>query len=501
MKLEFSPALQLAFDRARQFGLSERAAEVGPRHLLCGLLAEEEGKAVKCLIDAGTDWLRLQMRLGLPMSFDAAQPGDLPMHPSLANVMISARDLAVVHGDEGSISTDHVLLALLSKDETLRKELQDFGFEYARLETGIVGAASPLAMEEPLFLHEPTEEIDTARILDASANRAREALRVLEDYTRFALSDVFLSAQLKQLRHDLAQALGLLPASMLLEARDTLHDVGTTISTEQEWQRPSLQAVVKANAKRLQEALRSLEEFGKVVAVEFAQQIEKIRYHSYTLERAIVQIGRSRDRLGDVQLYVLVTDALCRASLVGTVKEAVLGGAQIIQLREKGIDDRTLLARARDVREVTRSTGTLFIVNDRPDIARLAEADGVHLGQDDLPIQEARRILGPDALIGVSTHNLDQVHRAILQGANYLGVGPTFASQTKAFDTFAGLDFVKQAFAETSLPAFAIGGINLDNVAQVRAAGARRIAVSQAIGAAADPRDVARRLRRALDPV
>ena len=498
MKIEFSPALQLAFDRARQFAMRDRAAEAEPRHLLCGLLAEEEGKAVKALIDAGTDWPRLQTHLGLPLALDAAPPGDLPMHPSLANVMILARELAVVHGDEGTISTDHVLLALLTKDDGLRNELQGFGFDHARLEAGIVGTAAPLALEEPLFLSQPTEEVDTARILDASANRAREALRVLEDYTRFVLADAFLSGQLKQLRHDLAQALDLLPASMLLEARDTLNDVGTTISTEQEWQRPSLAAVVQANAKRLQEALRSLEEFGKVVAVEFAQRVEQIRYHSYTLERAIVQNSRSRERLANAQLYVLVTDALCRASLVGTVKEAILGGAQIIQLREKGIDDRTLLARARDVRAVTRSTGTLFIVNDRPDIARLVEADGVHLGQDDFPIQEARRILGPEALIGVSTHNIEQVRRAILEGASYLGVGPTFPSRTKAFDAYAGLDFVKQAFAETSLPAFAIGGIDLGNAEQVCAVGARGIAVSQAICAADDPRDVARRLRRVL---
>ena len=246
---------------------------------------------------------------------------------------------------------------------------------------------------------------------------------------------------------------------------------------------------------------RSLEEFGKVHTTEFAHQIEKIRYASYTLERALVQGGHARERLADAQLYVLVTDALCRASLVGTVKEAILGGAQIIQLREKNIDDRTLLARARDVRQITQANGVLFIVNDRPDIARLADADGVHLGQDDLPIQEARRILGPDSLIGVSTHNLDQLRQAIRDGASYLGVGPTFASQTKNFDAFAGLEFVTQACAETSLPAFAIGGIDLDNVAQVRAAGARRIAVSSAICAAEDARAAARKLRLALPTI
>jgi thiamine-phosphate pyrophosphorylase len=284
----------------------------------------------------------------------------------------------------------------------------------------------------------------------------------------------------------------------LLAGRDTLHDVGTPISTAEEWERPSLAAVVQANAKRLQESLRSLEEHGKILSIEFAQQVEKIRYASYTLERALVLESAARERLADAQLCVLVTDALCRHSLVGTVKEAILGGAQMIQLREKNIDDRILLARAREVRQVTRSAGAIFIVNDRPDIARIVEADGVHLGQDDLPIQEARRILGPDALIGVSTHNLEQVRRAVLEGADYLGVGPTFPSQTKDFAALAGLDFVKQALAETSLPAFAIGGIHADNVAQVRAAGGQRIAVSRAVCAADDPRAVAQKLRHTL---
>src|SRR5207249_3555462 len=101
------------------------------------------------------------------------------------------------------------------------------------------------------------------------------------------------------------------------------------------------------------------------------------------------------------------------------------GGTTMFQLREKNLTDQALLERARSVRRWTRQAGALFLVNDRPDIARLAEADGVHLGQDDLSVKDARRIVGPDLLIGVSTHDLDQVRRAILDGASYLGIGPT----------------------------------------------------------------------------
>ncbi len=150
------------------------------------------------------------------------------------------------------------------------------------------------------------------------------------------------------------------------------------------------------------------------------------------------------------------------------------------------------------MRRWTRRAGVLFIVNDRPDVARLVEADGVHLGQDDLPVREARRVLGAEALIGVSTHNVEQLRQAIRDGASYVGVGPTFLSGTKEFAELAGLDFVKVAAAETTLPAFAIGGVNLKTIGAALAAGATRVAVSQAIADADDPRAVAAALRRAL---
>ena len=168
------------------FATRKQAVEVVPRHLLCGLLAEDEGKAVMFLIQAGVDMPRLQAHLGLPVSLDTSDVGDLPLHPKLQSIMTHARDLAVLHGEEGSSSTDHVLLALVTIDEPLRSELKGFGFNFESLQTIIVGTTSPLVMDEPLLLQEPTEEIDTARILDASANRTREALRVLEDHARFA---------------------------------------------------------------------------------------------------------------------------------------------------------------------------------------------------------------------------------------------------------------------------------------------------------------------------
>jgi thiamine-phosphate pyrophosphorylase len=496
MRYEYTPALSLALERASMAARRQDHPVIEPADLLRGLLVEAEGQAAMRLMAAGVNWPKLAAHLDLEEISADAEP--LPIASATRRVLSQARELAAHHSAEATLSSEQVLLALLRQQPEVRQPLEALGLDFERLQEHIDPVRPTLLIDVPLDLGPPADESAAARILDASANRAREALRVLEDHCRFVLGDALLSGQLKQARHDLASALALLPAGLLLEARDTLHDVGTGLGTEAEWQRSSVAEVVQANAKRLQEALRSLEEYGKIFDAEMARIIEQLRYVSYTLERALVTGTTARARLADAQLDVLVTEAQCRTSLVGTVREACRGGAQIIQLREKSLDDRRLLALARDVREITRSSGALFIVNDRPDIARLAEADGVHLGQDDLPIQAARRIVGPDLLIGVSTHNLEQLRRAVLEGASYIGVGPTFPSTTKAFDQLAGLDFVRQASAETSLPAFALGGITLANLAQVRAAGASRVAASQAIGAAEDPRWSAAEFRRLL---
>src|SRR5260370_982451 len=252
-----------------------------------------------------------------------------------------------------------------------------------------------LAVDEPLDLSPATEQIDTARILDACANRAREALRVVEDYVRFVLDDAFLCRELKVLRHDLTEALSSVDPLPLLEARETIGDVGATIGTDAEGRRHSPLHVAQVNLKRLQEALRSLEEFGKVIRPELGAALEQIRYRSYTLERTILLGTNARERLANARLYLLLTGSACVASLEFVIAEAAAGGVDIVQLREKDLPDRDLLERARQVRRWTRQAGVLFIVNDRPDIARLAEADGVHLGQDDMPVHAARRLLVP----------------------------------------------------------------------------------------------------------
>ena len=194
---------------------------------------------------------------------------------------------------------------------------------------------------------------------------------------------------------------------------------------------------------------------------------------------------------------VLVGGLPTLGDLTWVVGEALAGGADVIELREKNLADRELLSRAREVRILTAQAKARFVLNDRPDLARLAGADGVHLGQHDLSVRDARRIVGPNLLIGVSTHNRAQLDAAILSGAGYVGVGPVFPSATKEFSEpeLAGLAYVQAAAETTNIPWFAIGGITEENVERVLAAGATRIAVSAAVVRAERPRRAAARLK------
>lgn len=499
---ELTPAVARTLDTAQRYASVQGVSEVMPVHLLHALLAEEEGRACSLAVAAGLDAAAFQRAGSVSDGGESvayASGSALPLHPRSRSALLAAHDLARELSGDSTVSSDALLLALIRSEEALAVELASFGLRVADLESTLLGQRQPPPeIEQPLQLDGGSERMDAARLLDACANRAREGLRVLEDYCRFVLDDAFLCRTLKEWRHDLTTALAELSPNLLLEARDTQHDVGVELSTPSEQRRDSLREVVQANCKRLQESLRSLEEYGKIHSPSLGQALEQLRYRSYTLESALVLGISTRQRLQQARLYVLLTGSKCVATLDWIIAEAAAGGAGIVQLREKDKSDRELLQRARQVRHWTRQAGVLFVLNDRADIARLAEADGVHLGQDDLPVREARRILGPDALIGVSTHNLEQLRQAVLDGASYVGIGPTFPSTTKEFGDLAGLEYVRQAMAETTLPAFVIGGVNLQTIGAAVAAGARRVAVSAAIAQADDPRSVAASLLAAL---
>jgi thiamine-phosphate pyrophosphorylase len=331
------------------------------------------------------------------------------------------------------------------------------------------------------------EGLAVLRIIDANANRATEGLRVVEEYVRFHLDDQHLCRLCKQLRHDLIAALRSTPAADRLAARETQRDVGTQVAARSEYERDGLADVVRASFGRVEQSMRCIEEYSKVLSPELATEIEPLRYRAYTLERAIDTAARSRSALAGVRLYVLIDGRTSVEELVDLVGKLAESGVDAIQLRDKALDDRKLVHRARLLRELTSDSHTLFIVNDRPDVAVLADADGVHVGQEDVSVKDARKIVGTARLVGVSTHSLQQARQAVVDGADYIGCGPTFPSATKEFESFAGLDLLRAVGREISLPAFAIGGISRHNVQEVIAAGFTRVAISGSVVNADNP--------------
>jgi thiamine-phosphate pyrophosphorylase len=336
------------------------------------------------------------------------------------------------------------------------------------------------------------------RMLDANFNRAREALRTVEDYCRFVLNDAQLAGTYKTMRHELCGQLAAMGAHDALLSRDTPGDVGVNIKTSDEVSRTSLENIATAAAKRLTEALRVLEELSKLNSPA-AAGLESLRYQSYTAEQRLMRQAAQRHRCPPVALHVLLTESLCRRPWCETLEAILTGGADVVQLREKNLTDRELLVRARFVAQQCRKFARLSIINDRVDIAMAAGASGVHLGQDDLPCQQARQIAGNALLIGVSTENLQQALSAAQAGASYIGAGPMFPTTTKSKPRLAGSTYM-QALRDSgfSLSAVAIGGINKQNLPEVLAAGATAIAVSSAVLASDDPAGACRELRNLL---
>lgn len=317
------------------------------------------------------------------------------------------------------------------------------------------------------------------RILDANLDRAREGLRTIEEWCRFGLNNADYTQECKQMRQELASW----HTHEIRMARDTPHDPGTDLTHPQEQHRATIAAVLQANCCRVQEALRVLEEYGKLHSLPMAIACKQMRYRVYVLESNL--IGHQRQhQLRRSSLYLVTSPT---EHLFSTVEAALQGGLGLVQYREKTADDLTRLHVGEKLCQLCHHYNALFIMNDRADLALAVGADGVHLGQQDLPIAAARQLLGGDRIIGRSTTNPDELERAIRDGADYVGVGPVNETPTKPGKAAAGLDYVRYAATHAPLPWFAIGGISADNLQDVLAAGAERVAIVRAIMTAEQP--------------
>ncbi len=200
--------------------------------------------------------------------------------------------------------------------------------------------------------------------------------------------------------------------------------------------------------------------------------------------------------LADRRLYLCTAD---RTNLAGFVAACIMGGVDVVQLRDKRLDARTLLVRASLAVRICHDLGVPFILNDRPDLALEAGADGVHVGQDDAPVSLARRVLGPDAIVGLSTHSPSECDASLVEPTDYISAGPVVPTPTKPGRQGTGSGYVSYAAAHAGRPVFVTGGVSPATVPSLAAAGARHFVVVRYLGNATDPAAAARKLRRVVN--
>lgn len=336
------------------------------------------------------------------------------------------------------------------------------------------------------------------RMFDANVNRACEGLRTLEDLARFLLDDAETSRRAKDARHSIRTAAASVGPRRLVAWRDTPGDVGTAISTPDEMSRKDAGSLAAAAGNRVAEALRACEEVAKALDLQ-PLAFEAARYEAYEIQRRLLTaLGAGSPRWS---VCVLITDELCRRGWKAVAEGACRGGASCLQLREKDLGDRELLDRARAMVELARPLGVPVVVNDRPDVALIAGAAGVHVGQGDLPVGDVRKVVGDRLLVGVSCATLEQARQAVQDGADYLGLGPMFTSGTKAKPALSGPALVEAVVADavaSRLPHLAISGIDATNACELARRGCHGVAVCGAVCGADDPESATREIVDAM---
>ena len=348
-------------------------------------------------------------------------------------------------------------------------------------------------------------------MIDANLNRSSEGLRVLEDVARFLLNDAELSQRLKSLRHDLARGTKSLSVE-LLSHRDSEHDVGHPYlipprERELSMETTSLQGLldlVTANAKRVEESLRVVEELAKLPEVSpllNSASFEQMRFALYPLERDLISRISRRDKIERISgLYVILDrQFLAGRDELDIAGQIIEGGARVIQLRDKQSKKGELLIVAQKLKELCSQAGVLFMINDYLDLAMAVDADGLHIGQEDLPLPVVRRELPIDKIVGCSVTTVSQATKAQNEGADYIAVGSIFPTTTKKEATVVGVDTLKELKRIVATPLVAIGGINQNNIGKVVAAGADAIAVISAVLGEKDVRGAVQKLVAKMD--
>jgi len=329
------------------------------------------------------------------------------------------------------------------------------------------------------------DDLRIFQIIDANLDRAREGLRVLEDWARFALGGNDFVAKIKNHR----QILGKNHLEVYKQSRNHIEDECKGLTHQEQINRKTSQQIISSNSARVQEALRVIEEFSRLHNHELSKIASEIRYEIYNIEIDLLSLSKfkkSEEILKENDLYV-ITDL--KDNLLEIIEEILIAGVRIIQHRFKMGTDQENLQEAIQIKNLCKRYNSLFIVNDRIDIALACNADGIHLGQDDVDLKTARKILGNSKIIGISANNEIDISNALKEGCNYIGIGPVFETATKKNKKPIGIEKIKTLTKNLNIPWFAIGGIKSNNISYLKSNGLKKVALVSQLMNSEDPKE------------
>ncbi len=335
------------------------------------------------------------------------------------------------------------------------------------------------------FNTKKAEDLRIYQIIDANLDRAREGLRVLEDWARFGLGKEKFVEKIKNFR----QILGKNHLEVYKQSRNHIEDKCKGLTHHEQINRKTSEQIISSNSARVQEALRVIEEFSRLHNHELSKIASEIRYEIYTIEIDLLSLSKckkSEEILKENDLYV-ITDQ--KENLLKIIEEILIAGVRIIQHRFKNGTDKDHLQEAIKIKNLCKRYNSLFIVNDRLDIALASNADGVHLGQDDLDLKNARKLLGYSKIIGISANNEIDISNALNEGCDYIGIGPVFETATKKNKKPLGIEKIKTLTKDLNIPWFAIGGIKSKNISYLKRNGFKKIALVSQLMNSEDPKE------------
>ena len=329
------------------------------------------------------------------------------------------------------------------------------------------------------------EDLRIFQIIDANLDRAREGLRVLEDWARFVLGENDCVKRIKNFR----QILGKNHLEIYKQSRNYIEDKCKGLTHEEQLNRKTSEQIISSNAGRVQEALRVIEEFSRLHNHSLSKIASDIRYEIYSLEIDLLSLSKfnkSEEILKENDLYVITSQ---KENLLEIIEEILIAGVKIIQHRFKMGNDKDNLEQAIQIKNLCKRYNSLFIINDRVDIALASNADGVHLGQDDLDLKIARKLLGYSKIIGISANNEIDISNALNEGCDYIGIGPVFETATKENKKPLGIEKIKNLTKDIDIPWFAIGGVTKNNISYLKSNGFKKIALVSQLMNSDDPKE------------